>query len=291
MKNSSLGVGIHNLGFPINRFKRFAEGGPSVGGDTGGQGPGGLGAGGGFGMGSGGFGPSGGGPQSAVEADAASRAARAGAAHAAAQAAAQAASAPASPSTSALFSGDPDFGQALDARSDLFGGYQDSGIVDVQAPELSFPLGTIDLMRQIKEQQDFDVQVKEQAFLDFQEGTINQRDLANILSQQHGKFGIGVGFNNAADLGAKTADDAGLLTGDKFDAKTATDAQKINRMADRLAEHEANQAKQDLFSAQGVASFFGDAFSAGKKGLFGMLDLPGFFGGAFNRSPREQGGR
>ena len=251
MKNSSLGVGIHNLGFPINRFKRFAEGGPSVGGDTRGEGPGGLGAGGGFGMGSGGFGPSGGGTQS----------------------------------------GDPDFGQALDARSDLFGGYQDSGIVDVQAPELSFPLGTIDLMRQIKEQQDFDVQVKEQAIRDYQEGTINQRDLANILSQQHGKFGIGVGFNNASDLGAKTADDAGLLTGDKFDAKTATDAQKINRMADRLAEHEANQAKQDLFSAQGVASFFGDAFSAGKKGLFGMLDLPGFFGGAFNRSPREQGGR
>jgi hypothetical protein len=133
MKTLPLGVGIHNLGFPIDRFKRFRGGGmghgspdgPGVG--LGGGSPGhGSPDGPGVGLGSNtGGAPTGGGPQSAAEADAASRAARAGVAQSAlSQAAAQfaadrakaqtTASAPTAPSTA--FSADPDFGLALKGR-------------------------------------------------------------------------------------------------------------------------------------------------------------------------------
>ena len=322
MKTLPLGVGIHNLGFPIDRFKRFRGGGmghgspdgPGVG--LGGGSPGhGSPDGPGVGLGSNtGGAPTGGGPQSAAEADAASRAARAGVAQsalgqAAAQAAADiakaqtAASAPTAPSTA--FSADPDFGQALDARigrarfgiADPMGLFGTVDKIDVTGESLldtiqreGFPITSIQALNRAISNYNANKDTMEAITMARNAGFLSDQQTGELLQGVRDRYGLGPALNRG-----KVADDAGEISSKGFLGGFLDSEGNVNK--DALDAFSANLSDTSKPSFKGTLSLDGltgvlgqvdpkaikDSLREGLGSFFGSFSSP-FTG---DRSPRD----
>ena len=305
MKTLPLGVGIHNLGFPIDRFKRFRGGGMGHGSP---DGPG-------VGLGSNtGGAATGGGPQSAAEADAASRAARAGVAQSAAgQAAAQAAadiakaqtaaSDPTAPSTA--FSADPDFGQALDARlsraahgfPDPMGLFGTVDKIDVTGESLldtiqreGFPITSIQALNRAISNYNANKNTMEGIV---NAGVLSDQQKGELLQGIRDRYGLGPALNRG-----KVADDAGEISSKGFlggflDSKGNVNKDALDAFSASLSDTSKPSFKGTL-SLDSLTGVLGqvdpkaikDSLREGLGSFFGSFSSP-FTG---DRSPRDPSG-